>query len=303
MKSTPLAFIIFNRPGTTERVFEVIRHARPVKLLVIADGPRQDRPGEEEKCAAARAIIHRVDWPCEVLKNYSEINLGCRKRVASGLDWVFSNVEEAIILEDDCLPDPCFFPFCEELLERYRNDTRISMIGGSNFQFGHRRTNYSYYFSRYNHIWGWASWRRSWRNYNVEMNLWPLMRDTRFLYEILGNSRAVNFWRENYDRTYQGLIDSWDLQWTFNCWIHRQLCILPATNLVKNIGFNDEATHTKCGDSELSNIPTEEMYFPLVHPDEVRRDRAADQFTQDNIYGTSLNKIIINNLRKLIMSF
>ncbi len=133
---TPVVFIIFKRPDTTERVFEVIRQTKPTKLLVVADGARTDRPGEADKCAAVRAIIECVDWDCKVLKNYSEINLGCGKRVSSGLDWVFDNVEEAIILEDDCLPHPTFFRFCEELLERYRYDTRVSSISAQNVQLG-----------------------------------------------------------------------------------------------------------------------------------------------------------------------
>src|SRR5665648_587346 len=162
---TPVAFIIFNRPETTRRVFAEIAKARPTKLLVIADGPRATHPDDAEKCAVVRAIIDGVDWDCEVLKNYSDVNLGCKRRVSSGLDWVFDTVEEAIILEDDCLPHPTFFRFCEEMLAKYRDDKRIAMISGDNFQFGKKRTEYSYYFSRYTHIWGWASWRRAWDNY------------------------------------------------------------------------------------------------------------------------------------------
>jgi hypothetical protein len=158
--NTPIAFFIFNRPDTTARVFEAIRQAQPSKLLVVADGPRSTRPGEAEKCAATRAIIDQVDWECEVLTNYSDVNLGCRHRVSSGLDWVFEQVEEAIILEDDCLPHPTFFRFCEELLEWYRHDHRIVAISGDNFQNGHQSGEFSYYFSRYVHIWGWATWRR-----------------------------------------------------------------------------------------------------------------------------------------------
>src|SRR5512139_3287315 len=169
---TPVAFIIFNRPDTAERVFAEIAKARPPKLLVVADGPRANRSGEAEKCAATRAIIDRVDWDCEVLTNFSDTNLGCKNRVSSGIDWVFEQVPEAIILEDDCLPHPTFFRFCEELLERYRDDERIGMISGDNFQLGQKRTDASYYFSRYNHIWGWASWRRAWRHYDREASAW-----------------------------------------------------------------------------------------------------------------------------------
>jgi hypothetical protein len=159
--TTPVAFLIFNRPDTTAKVFEAIRQAKPPKLLVVADGPRPDRPDDIEKCKAARGVVEQVDWDCEVLRNYSDVNLGCKKRVSSGLDWVFNTVEEEIILEDDCLPHPTFFRFCEELLDYYRHDERIMVISGDNFQFGRNCTEYSYYFSRYNHCWGWSTWRRS----------------------------------------------------------------------------------------------------------------------------------------------
>ena len=171
--TTPVAFLIFNRPDTTARVFEAIRQAKPPKLLVVADGPRPDRPDDVEKCKAARAIIDRVDWACEVLTNYSDLNLGCGKRPATGITWVFEQVEEAIIFEDDCLPHPSFFRFCEELLNYYRHDERIMVISGNNFQFGRNRTDDSYYFSRYNHIWGWASWRRAWEYFDYDLKLWP----------------------------------------------------------------------------------------------------------------------------------
>jgi hypothetical protein len=180
--STPVAFIIFNRPDTTARVFEAIRRAEPPQLLIVADGPRVDRPSDVERCAAARAVIERVDWDCEVLTNYAEANMGLADRVSSGLDWVFSLCDRAIVLEDDCLPDPSFFRFCDELLDRYRDDERVMAISGDNFQLGRRRTRYSYYLSRYNHCWGWATWRRGWQHYDHRMQLWPLVRDGGWLW-------------------------------------------------------------------------------------------------------------------------
>ena len=193
---TPVVLLIFNRPDTTERVFETIRQAKPPKLLVVADGPRADKPGEAEKCAAVRAILDRVDWDCQVIQNYADTNLGCRERVSSGLNWVFETVEEAIILEDDCLPHPTFFRFCEELLERYRHDDRIMTISGNNLQFGRPHTEDGYYFSRYTHIWGWASWRRAWRFYDLEMKAWPELRNTNWLAEKMKSERSANYWRQ-----------------------------------------------------------------------------------------------------------
>lgn len=290
--TTPVAFLIFNRPDTTEQVFEEIRLVKPPKLLVVADGPRPDRLGEAKKCAAARAVIDRVDWPCEVLTNYSDVNLGCKRRVSSGLNWVFDTVEEAIILEDDCLPHPTFFRFCEELLEKYRDDERIALIAGTNYQFGRKRTTFSYYFSRYNHIWGWASWRRSWRRYDVDMKLWPEVRDGECLRDLLGDDLA-RFWTKNFEMAYNGKIDTWDYQWTFACWIHNGLSILPNVNMVSNIGFNPDATHTKDSESKVANLPVEDMEFPLSHPKFMIRDAQADAFTHNLVFKqkTFLQKI------------
>lgn len=167
--STPIALIIFNRPDLTIRVFSKIARAKPKTLFVIADGPRSDHPGDIKKCAEARSIIESVDWDCTVHKNYSDINLGCGRRLASGISWVFEKVEEAIILEDDCLPHPTFFRFCKELLERYRDDERIMQINGQNFQHKSMRTSYSYLFSYSNNCWGWATWRRAWQHFDMEM--------------------------------------------------------------------------------------------------------------------------------------
>ena len=279
---TPVCLIIFNRSDTTEKVFEAIREAKPPKLLIIADGPRANQPEDVSKCAAAQAIINRVDWNCEVLKNYSDINLGCRNRVYSGLDWVFDLVEEAIFLEDDCLPHPTFFRFCEELLERYRSSEQIMVISGDNFQFGHNRQEYSYYFSRYNHSWGWATWRRAWQLYDNEMKLWPKVQDSSWLVDILQDSEAAIYWSNIFQSVYHGF-DTWDFPWTFANWIHNGLSILPNVNLVSNIGFGTEATHAK-GESKFANIPTEEMTFPLQHPPCAIRDAEADDFTEKTMF-------------------
>lgn len=277
--STPVAFFIFNRPDTTELVFEAIRRAAPSRLLIVADGPRPDRPGEAEKCTAARAVVAGVDWPCQVSTNFSDENLGCGKRVSSGLEWVFQTVEEAVILEDDCLPEQSFFRFCEELLEKYRTDDRVMMISGDNLQRGAGRIRDSYYFSRYPHIWGWASWRRSWQRYEVEMKLWPQVRDEGGLQRLFPKRRLARYWQEIFDMVYRGEIDTWDYQFAFSCLIHGGLCIMPAVNLVSNIGFGADATHTKVAD-HLSKMPTLPMQFPLRHPSLVIRNVEADQVTE-----------------------
>jgi hypothetical protein len=281
---TPVAFIIFKRPEETQRVFAEIRKVKPPKLLVVADGPRPDKPGEDLQCAAARAIIEQVDWECEVLQNYADRNLGCRLRVSSGLDWVFDTVEEAIIIEDDCLPHPTFFRFAEELLERYRDDSRIMSISGQNVQFGRKRTDYSYYFSRYNHCWSWASWRRAWQHYDLDMKLWPEIRDGNFLADLLGDSRAVKVWTKTFQLCYEGKIDTWDFQWAFASFIQNGMNILANVNLASNIGHGVGGTNTEDVNSPYSNMPVEAITFPMKHPPFVIRDTQADNFTQNTLY-------------------
>jgi len=280
---TPVVLIIFNRPDTTEKVFKVIAQVKPSKLLVIADGPRPDQPGEAEACAAARAVIEQVDWPCQILTNYSDVNLGCAHRVSSGLNWAFSIVETAIVLEDDCLPHPTFFRFCEELLERYLNDERVMVISGDNFQFGRRRTEYSYYFSSFSHCWGWATWRRAWQHYDHKMTLWPTIRDSGWLKDIFLDPKVVKYWTDIFQSTYEERVNSWAYRWQFTCWTQSGLTVLPNTNLVSNIGFGSGATHTVVT-GRLADMPREALHFPLRHPPFVIRDAQADKFTEENVF-------------------
>ncbi|MBW4590064.1 glycosyltransferase [Aetokthonos hydrillicola Thurmond2011] len=277
---TPVCFTIFNRPDTTQKVFEAIRQVKPPLLLIISDGPRSDKLGEVEKCNAVRAIVDQIDWKCELLKNFSDINMGLKHRISSGLDWVFNIVEEAIILEDDCLPHPTFFRFCEDLLEHYRYDERVMLITGTNFQFGLKRTNYSYYFSRYIDCWGWATWKRAWQNFDFEMKQWPEIRDNNWLIDILQDPVEAASWSNIFQNTYDGHINSWAYRWKLACWIQSGLTIIPNRNLVSNIGFNIDAVHTKDSRSPFANTPVEEIDFPLNHPKFVIRDAESDDFTK-----------------------
>lgn len=280
---TPVALIIFNRPDSTRAVFETIRQARPRRLLVVSDGPRAGRGGEEELCREARSVIEGVDWECRVDTDFATENLGCKRRVNSGIDWVFEQVEEAIILEDDCLPHPSFFQFCQELLERHRDDTRVAQIGGVNFQFGRGNCAHSYYFSRYNHIWGWASWRRAWQLHDQQMSAWPLFRDQGMLRRILSNKGEIAYWSEVLDKVHRGEIDTWDCQWTFSCWSKGLLTVLPTVNLISNIGFGPGATHTPVP-NRYASMETQEMWFPLRHPPVIKPDPDADAYTGENMF-------------------
>ncbi len=263
--NTPILFLIFNRPDTTERVFEEIRKAKPKRLFVVADGPRNEE--EREKCKAARAVVEKIDWDCEVKKNYSDKNLGCKIRVSSGIDWFFKNVEQGIILEDDCLPSQSFFRFCEELLEKYKDDKRVMMISGDNFQFGKNKAPHDYYFSRkFFHIWGWATWRRAWKHYDVDMKKWPEAKSNKILDGIFEDEAEKNRQIKIFEKVYAGEIDTWDSQWVFTCIKNKGFSIVPNKNLISNIGFDKRATHTT-NESNLANIPTGEILFPMKHPE------------------------------------
>ena len=278
--STPIAFFIFNRPDLTEIVFDAIRKAKPKKLLVVADGPRSSK--EEEKCRQARAIIERVNWDCQVLTNFSEVNLGCKHRVSSGLDWVFLEVEEAIILEDDCLPTLSFFYFCQTLLEHYRHEERIFMISGDNFQSGNSRTKYSYYFSKYSHIWGWASWRRAWQHYDVNIKTWPQYKKLNLIRFICKDTCEQKYWINVFDRVFNGAIDTWDYQWLYTCWSKKGLSILPDSNLVSNIGFRPDATHVS--NEVYLTLPVTDIW-EIRHPPLIVENKVADEYTFDCQYG------------------
>jgi len=276
---TPVAFFIFNRPEQTRAVFEAIRESQPEKLFLIADGPRNEK--EKTLCNQTRSIVENINWRCEVKKNYSEKNMGCKDRLSSGLNWVFQEAEQAIILEDDCLPHPSFFPFCEELLERHKHDERIMHISGNFFQQNNRKfhSNNSYYFSVLPHIWGWASWRRAWKHYDVDIKIWPEVRATGQLRKVLADPAVYEYWETIWDQYYRGSVPSWDGQWTFACMLKNGLSINPTINLVSNIGFGPEAMQTTDPNSIFANIPAREMKFPLSHPVKIEPDKNSDAFT------------------------
>ncbi|MEM6107864.1 methyltransferase type 11 [Mycobacterium sp. 050272] len=276
----PVIFIIFNRTDTTRQVFEVIRAAQPSKLLVIADGPREDVPGEAEKCAAARAIVDEVDWECEVYRNFSETNMTIRLRISSGLAWAFDLVDKAVVLEHDCLPSLSFFRYCGELLEHYENDERVMMISGQNHLFGQAETANSYYFSRYAHVmWGWATWRRAWKKYDLNMTRWPDIRDRKLFDQYFNKRRERYYWESIFEMMYEGgRIDTWDYQWFYSMWENSGLCVTPVRNLVLNIGIDAEATHTNTKyDRIYSTLEAGEIDTPLAHPANVLANSDYDE--------------------------
>lgn len=298
----PILVLAFNRPDTTRAVFDSLRAIRPTKLFFSVDGARAGRAGEEDKISQVRKLATQVDWPCQIKTLFQEHNLGCKFAVSNAISWFFDHVDAGIILEDDCVAHPSFFEFTRELLDRFRDDQRVTMISGDNFQFGRRRNEYSYYFSRHTHIWGWATWRRAWQLYDHRMTVWPRLRENGWLQDILQDKRAVEYWTRIFDETHAEKNSSWAYRWTFASWVQSGLVILPSTNLVSNIGFGDQATHTKGAGSPLASLPISDIGFPLSHPPFVIRDDRADQFTQDSIFaGESLVQRVIGAVKRRIM--
>ena len=282
--NTPVLFLVFNRPDTTAQVFEAIRKAQPPRLYVAADGPRPDRLGEAEKVAKVREIATAVDWPCEVKTLFREENLGCKKAVSSAITWFFEHEDQGIILEDDCLPHPDFFSFCENLLERYQDDDKVWVITGDNFQNGQKRGQASYYFSHCNHCWGWATWRRAWNHYQGDLPFWPEWKSSPAWIQKLPDRVERRYWSKIFDRVYGNQIDSWDYPWTACVWYHGGLTATPNVNLVSNIGFGSEATHTTSRNSSPAVMRVESI-GELHHPSLIKQHSDADYYAFNSHFG------------------
>jgi hypothetical protein len=275
MLDTPVVLIIFNRPDFTEVVFQAIAQARPKRLFVLADGPRS--ADEAELCARTRAVLQRVDWDCDLKVDFSEVNLGCRRRCASGFDWVFSQVDAAIFLEDDCVPDPTFFRFCESMLEHYRDDTRVMMITGSNYLGSWKADRQSYHFSYFGSAWGWASWKRAWKFYDVTMKSWGDEDIKARVRDVLADEECFALQAGRFDGLYANPGDrhSWDLPWSLARLIQSGLTVVPAVNLISNrgcLGGNSlPPTHP------IANLPTAPISFPIPFQSSVSVDCLYDQ--------------------------
>ena len=279
---TPILFCVFNRPEQTQRVFERSAQWRPRQLFVAADGPRKSSPQDHLLIERTRELATQVDWNCDLRVSFQDHNLGCRRAMNGAIDWAFEYVNELVILEDDCLPEFSFFKFCDELLDRYRHDERVMMVSGDNFQ-PCRRTPESYFFSKYGHIWGWATWRSAWRNlHDPAMQSWS-ESDCDWLKSNCPDPNEFEFWSEKFHQQVVGEIDTWDFAWQKSIWQNDGLVAMPNVNLVSNIGFGENATHTTMADSVLANLKTNSIQ-QITHPQSVEQCVLADQFTWETIF-------------------
>lgn len=274
---TPILLIIFKRPETTQKVFDSIRRVKPGRLFVAANAPRNNSGVENDKCLETRNILNQIDWECDLKTLFHEQHLECGISISSAIDWFFANVEQGIILEDDCVPHPDFFPYCEEMLNHYSDNETIKIISGDNFQNGQQRGSASYYFSAYPNIWGWASWRRTWVGYDLYLNNYSLaeFKNAVNFYFSTWNERQM--WIDKFLTMKKQGVNTWDYQLAFKIWRDRGLCINPNVNLISNIGAGEDATHTNDSSSSILNKSVSSI-LPVKHALCVERDLAADMY-------------------------
>lgn len=290
MNKSPVLFLIFNRPESTLIVFNKIREYKPSKLYIAADGPRIDNINDISLCSQTREIVKSIDWKCEVQYLLREENKGCKIAVSEAINWFFNYEEYGIIIEDDCLPDISFFDFCTKMLEKYINNNNIFSIGGNCFlPKKYRSIESSYFFSKHVEIWGWATWRRAWNLYDVNLTNYPseieLLKNSNYF----DNIDNFQHWNNIFNKLYTNQIDTWDYQWVYTVWVNDGLTILPTKNLVKNIGFNQFATHTQTENKFFENFNIERVTFPLTHPLEIKRNKTNDKWIDNNVNGFNKN--------------
>jgi len=277
--NTPILFIIFNRPKTTERVFTEIRKQKPKYLFIASDGPRDNNASDLDLCKQCRDIVAKIDWDCDVKTLFSAVNQGCKYAVSSAIAWFFTLVEAGIILEDDCLPNGSFFNFCETLLTKYKDDKQVMMISGTSYQKKPLNNN-SYYFSKYVHIWGWATWKRAWALYDRDIKGFENDVDP-ILKRNFNLTRERKQWLNNFNMIFNGL-DTWDYQWMYCIWKNNGIAIIPWKNMISNIGFGPGATHTLSIGSSQSEMQRFELE-KIIYPENIAVDKKADRLERYSI--------------------
>lgn len=277
--NTPVLFLVYNRPAKTAIVFDRIKQQKPVKLYIAADGPRQGDAGDIENCLLTRALVREgIDWDCEVKTLFRDKNAGCGRAVSQAINWFFKYEEYGIILEDDTVPEPSFFTFCTEMLIKYQLNHKIMHISGCYFfKDLLPKNSKSYYFTKHIHVWGWATWKRAWENYEYDMPDWPQKKEGLKKYFKIYSK----FWEQIFEMVYAKQIDTWDYQWMFCIFKSNGLAINPTTNLIMNIGFGSEATHTADESSVFSKIETEPI-LEINHPNEIKIDAKKDALYYKN---------------------
>lgn len=296
---TPILLLVFNRIDTVKLVLNEIRKVMPKKLYIASDGPRKKIPNEKDKIEKVRDyLVKHVDWTCDVKTLLKEENLGCKYAVSNAITWFFENEDMGIILEDDCIVDVSFFQFCKELLNRYENDERIGQICAFNPLGKIENRDDSYLYSKFGPCWGWASWKRAWKNYDVEMSVWPKIKSEGYVKVFTDSDKELKWRLKLFESMYKREIDTWDYQWSFTKLINSQLSIVPNRNLVKNIGFGEDATHTKVKRNDDFDI----VYSigEIKHPEFVLRDKVFEDEYLRRFVSVKKQSILKKILRRIL---
>lgn len=301
MIEAPVLLIVFNRPETTKQVFNAIKMAKPSLLYISADAPREGNKEDELKCALVKQIVEDIDWNCTVKKKYVEKNQGCGPGPANAISWVFENEDRAIILEDDCVPALPFFSYCNELLERYKEDTRVWLISGNQYNEEAVTTPHSYFFSRYGHSWGWATWKRCWNEMDMSLSKYPrIIEQDLYKASFRTDEEAAFFDAKIKKIYYNDYLKShiWDFQFGFAISSNGGLSIVPRKNLVKNIGYIGTHSEKK---NQFHDRPVDENYSILSHPEFVLCDVNYDQYHFMNHWNTKQKISIYRKIRSFLI--
>lgn len=301
----PVLIIAFNRPSLTKQVIDAIRSYKPDRLYFAVNSARENYNQEYNKVESVKSLIKEIDWKCEVFTLFRNEHLLLKYSVSSAISWFFENEEMGIILEDDIVPDSSFFPFCEELLIRYKDNEKIGMISANNFSFGKNKIDTSYYFSIYSHIWGWASWRRAWQGYDVDMKDYQNFKKNKLLEKLFNDQNEINFWYDMFDKVVFDNFNTWDFQWVFHNMKFKRLNIMPSVNMIENLGFGQDASHTHEA-GVYKKLKKEKLKFPLLHPIEIKQDIKSDAYSKIllNLKDTTFSLIsIIRKIKTKINEF
>ena len=294
----PVLLTCWKRPEKVLRVIEALKIISPKKIYVSCDGPNYNIIGNKEKVEETRRVLkENINWDCDLSTKFLSENNGCRKAMIKAIDWFFSNEIEGIIIEDDCLPSEEFYIFCKELLKKYRFNSDIWSISGTNFQNGQWRGAGSYYFSKYFQCWGWATWRDRWQRMDSDLEGWEMDKENFFTNTFIKSKKEKKYWTKIFNTLfYKNNPDSWAYRWAFTCFKNKGLTIIPNKNLVQNIGFDQEATNTAFN---LNNYKIEKGLIPLVHPYSILRDEIADNYTFKNHFN---NSSVASKLKKAFLN-
>jgi hypothetical protein len=298
---TPILLIVFNRPDKARAMMAALEKVKPARLYVSADGPRPHVSTDKALCEETRAIIKNPSWPCEIITHFSDANLGVDPAVEGAISWFFTQVESGIILEDDCIPHPDFFRFSGELLERHRDDKRVMMVSGNNFQNGIRRGNASYYFSRYSNTWGWATWKRAWELYDTSLSGLAAFEKSGNIQSIRPQTDEQKHWLRYFRKLRSGTRTPWDAKWLFAIWNHNGMVAAPNVNMVENIGFGSDSTHTKENDpSSKLVVEAQSADETIISPPDISTDETADRYLFDSLFRVTFRSKLAYLWRKLM---